>query len=44
MDVPTEKAISHYYPERVEEDEVDQNFVLRNKVLIQDQPIPSQIK
>lgn len=27
-DVPREKIISHYYPETVEEDEVDQNFIL----------------
>jgi len=30
-DVPKENVISHYYPETVEEDEVDQNFILRNK-------------
>lgn len=29
--VPREKVISHYYPETVEKDEVDQNFILRNK-------------
>ena len=30
-DVSTEEIISHYYPETVEEDEVDQNFILRNR-------------
>ncbi|MFD0051719.1 DUF4288 domain-containing protein [Actinomycetes bacterium NPDC127524] len=29
--VPKEQVISHYYPETVEEDEVDQNFILRNR-------------
>ncbi|MEH6996464.1 DUF4288 domain-containing protein [Neobacillus drentensis] len=31
QDVPREKVISHYFPETIEEDEVDQNFILRNK-------------
>jgi hypothetical protein len=30
-DVPLEEVIYHYYPETVEEDEVDQNFILRNR-------------
>ncbi|MBT2655384.1 DUF4288 domain-containing protein [Bacillus sp. ISL-18] len=30
-DISRENVISHYYPETVEEDEVDQNFILRNK-------------
>jgi hypothetical protein len=30
-DVSREKIISHYYPETVEENVVDQNFILRNR-------------
>ncbi|TDK61827.1 DUF4288 domain-containing protein [Bacillus salipaludis] len=28
---PRKEVISHYYPETIEENEVDQNFIIRNK-------------